>query len=805
MMRSLPTLSALALFSLTTSALAQDINQQGRALLDQLITELATLESQVQSAEQTPAPSGSEREAQARLAELQARIAQSQTQVTATRANVQSAYDRIAVVVAPVAVTAAPEPAPLPAPTPKPEPQPNPTILTTPEFETDPDNPRWETDRKAPQVANGMPQRVLVLPNAEIVKNPADPDTRRVQIPVFSILYVYGEEKFKDTTWLAVGETETHQDGWIQAQKTETWRSMLVMRYARKSDRDRVLFFSEPDPIHDIIEDSFFGRDEVEGLYSAINAGTYDPTNIIAIEPRGVVDDSQQVYLMPILDYEPGEFDDGTPTQILQLAGLNLNSDTRDETLPPPSIKTSDDLLTEDLKDLTLGLAFVIDTTTSMGPYITQAQNFVAQIEERLKIAEISDRFDIALVGYRDNLEPNRNIGYRTEVFRDFGATSTRSASQEALGMAPSQVSTKNWREDAFAGLTDAINDLNWNAVDGRIVFLVTDASPRTVDDSLARDPAMGPATIAQMADASDVTLFIMHMVSDHARQVSLKTDGADDTAIGQRIYRQVKALGGDRVTYIQLFGNSAESFGKGLSQTAEKIIPTLMDAANGISLTPEQLERETDKDQTGIDPEVELLTFSADSIEIRDDGDSDAIASAVLSELFRQQQEFLGARNATEAPEFYRAWAADRDLSSPSLQALEVSVMLTRAQLSDLTTRLEDLLEAMQNKQKGMGEFFAEVQDRSGHTLVDPNLGASVSDVLPQYLNDLPYVSKLLKMSAEEWDSFPPQTQNEFVNDVVAKVRGYRAVAESQRNWYRLTDREGGEDVYPLPLALLP
>lgn len=371
--------------------------------------------------------------------------------------------------------------------------------------------------------------------------------------------------------------------------------------------------------------------------------------------------------------------------------------------------------------------------------------------------------------------------------------------------MAPSKVSTRNWREDAFAGLTDAINDLNWNAVDGRIVFLVTDASPRTVDDSLARDPSMGPATIAQMAEASDVTLFIMHMVSDHARAVSLKTDGVDDTAVGRRVYRQVKTLGGDRVSYFQLFGKSADSFGRGLSQTADAIIPTLVDAAKGIGITAAQLDADATNTQADIAPDVELFSFGGDSIEIHDDSESDAIASAVLSELFRQQQEFLGTRNATEAPEFYRAWAADRDLSHANLQALDVSVMLSRAQLSDLTTRLEDLLEAMQNKQKGMGEFFAEVQDRSGHTLVDPNLGASVSDVLPQYLNDLPYVSKLLKMSAEEWDSFPPQTQKEFVDDVRAKVRGYREVAESQRNWYRLTDREGGEDVYPLPLALLP
>ena len=805
--------------AVATSALTQDRAQQGRAILDQIIAELEVLQTQVLAAEQNPAPGGSQREAQAKLASLQGQLIQFEKRLADTRSETEEVYQKIAVVVSQFAVL---------APDLSPEPEQKLAVVQQPlpELCCDPaqDDPvgsafpmsepsgvdRFKLDRETPLIVGGMPQRVLVLPNAAVVENPVDPETRRVEIPVFSILYVYGEETLNNTTWLAVGETETHQDGWILEQKTESWRSMLVMRYARKSDRDRVLFFADPEPIHDIIEDFFFGHQKVDNIHASVADGTYDPSDIIAIEPKGVVDDSQQVYLMPILDYQAGEFDDGTPTQILQLAGLNLNSDSRNEALPPTPIQASDRTNTEYLEDLRLGLAFVIDTTTSMGPYIDQAQNFVSQVETRLRTSGIANRFDIALLGYRDSLQPNSGIDYRTEIFRDFGEKSSNTASEEARRMVPSQVSTKDWREDAFAGLTDAINELDWNAVDGRIVFLVTDASPRTVDDSLARDPAMGPATIAQMAAASDVTMFIMHMVSDYARDVSLQTEGIDDTAVGRRIYRQVKALGGDRVGYFQLFGDSAESFGRGLSQTADAIIPTLVDAAHGVGITSEQLDNDagidqSEIDQSEIDSDILLLTFDNEDIEIRDESDSEAIASAVLSELFRQQQEFLGARNATEAPEFYRAWAADRDLSRSSRRALDVSVMLSRAQLSDLTTRLEDLIEAMQNKKKGMGDFFAEVQDRSGHTLVDPNLGGSVSDILPQYLNDLPYVSKLLRMSAEEWDSLPPQTQKEFVDDVRAKVRGYREVAESQRNWYRLTDRDGGENVYPLPLAMLP
>ena len=797
-----------------TSGLTPDRAQQGRAFLDQIIAELDVLETQVLAAEHSSAPAGSQREAQARLASLQDQLIQVERHLVDAGSETEDAYQKIAVVVSQVAVldrVSAPQPEQLAVVVQQPAPEPccdsaqdDPagSVFPTPE----PSGvDRFKLDRETPLFVGGMPQRVLVLPNALIVENPVDPETRRVEVPVFSILYVYGEEKLYNTTWLAVGETETHQDGWILEQKTESWRSMLVMRYARKSDRDRVLFFADPEPIHDIIEDFFFGRQKVDNIHASVADGTYDPSDIIAIEPKGVVDDSLQVYLMPILDYQAGEFDDGTPTQILQLAGLNLNSDSRNYALPPTPIQAGDQTRTEYLEDLRLGLAFVIDTTTSMGPYIDQAQNFVSQVETRLQSSGIADRFDIALLGYRDSLQPNSGVDYRTEIFRDFGEKSSTTASEEARRMVPSQVSTKDWREDAFAGLTDAINELDWNAVDGRIVFLVTDASPRTVDDSLARDPAMGPATIAQMAAASDVTMFIMHMVSDYARDVSLQTEGIDDTAVGRRIYRQVKALGGDRVGYFQLFGDSAESFGRGLSQTADAIIPTLVDAAHGIGITSEQLDNDAGIDQSELDPDILLLTFDNEDIEIRDESDSQAIASAVLSELFRQQQEFLGARNATEAPEFYRAWAADRDLSRSSLRALDVSVMLSRAQLSDLTTRLEDLIEAMQNKEKGMGDFFAEVQDRSGHTLVDPNLGRSVSDILPQYLNDLPYVSKLLRMSAEEWDSLPPQTQKEFVDDVRAKVRGYREVAESQRNWYRLTDRDGGENVYPLPLAMLP
>lgn len=817
-------LSVISLAPPTNPATAQTPEENARSLIEQIRLELALEEAKVLEAEQAPPMPGSTREALARLSELQQSIAQAEAKEAQARAVTKATLDKIVTVVAQVAVSA-PQPVPsVPVQncalggqdpscgdaTVPPAPvvtgttaEPSLTVAMPGPVVTDeaPEAELFGIDRTTPIETGGLPQRVLVLPNAEMVKNPSDPKTRRAPLPVFSILYVFGEQTYQGERWLAVGETQDHQDGWIQDYKTETWRSMLVMRYARKSNRDRVLFFSEPDPIHEIIEDSFFGRREVDDIYSRITDGTYDPNQIIAIEPGGVVDDSENVYLMPILGFEPGEFDDGTPTQILQLAGLNLNSENRTEGLPSVPLSQDDVDDTSALEELRVGLAFVIDTTTSMGPYISEAQDFVAQIETGLNDVGVADRFDIALVGYRDSLEPNSAIEYHTEIFRDFGDTESKAAASDAKRLEPSRVSTKDWREDAFAGLTDAINRLNWNKVDGRIVFLVTDASPRTVGDSLARDPAMGPATIAQMAEASDVTLFVMHMVSEHAKQVSLVTDGVDDTAVGRRVYQQLKALGGDRVGYFLLFGDSAESFGVGLRQTANTIIPTLVDAAKGKAITQDSLISGSTQASGQLDPDVALYSLSADNVEIRDGDEAGAIASAVLSELFRQQQEFLGARNAVEAPEFYRAWAADRDLSRPSLQSLDVSVMLSRGQLSDLTTRLEDLLEAMQNKEKGMGDFFAEIQDRSGRTLLDPN----ISDILPKYLSELPYVSKLLALTAEEWDRYPPQTQKEFVDDVRAKVRGYREVAESQRNWYRLSDREGSEDLYPLPLALLP
>src|SRR5262249_38818471 len=55
----------------------------------------------------------------------------------------------------------------------------------------------------------------------------------------------------------------------------------------------------------------------------------------------------------------------------------------------------------------------------------------------------------------------------------------------------------------------------------------------------------------------------------------------------------------------------------------------------------------------------------------------------------------YLGSQNQTQAPKMFEAWATDRDIDTPTSTALEVRVLLTKNQLSDLQQTIKRIIEA--------------------------------------------------------------------------------------------------------------
>jgi len=637
------------------------------------------------------------------------------------------------------------------------------------------------------------PPRVLTRPGAAFHNRPGG--VPMGDVPVFSVLYVFEEADAEREPWLRVGpDPDGTPEGWIRKRHAQEWKNMLVMRYAPASDRHRALFFRRPETIRRLIEDFDFAS-LARRLYQQVETGTYDPETLVAIEPERSVNQAENPYLMPILDWIPAEFDSGFETTLLELAGVNL--DTRPAEAGRDGLPGNVSRHTEpSIENLRVGLVFVIDTTSSMGPHIEQTKRFVADIYERLARAGIADRFRFGLVGYRDNPDAASGVDYVTRIFRDLDpAADMRMFTDQVFDIEVSRASTQNWREDAFAGLEDAILHMSWDQVDARIVFLITDASARGVGDLLARDPAVGASTIVGLADQNDIALIILHMQTEQARRVSQQQEGYDDHIRGQTQYSRMQVTGNQIDTkYFQVSGETAERFEWQLRQVADKVIEKLRTFQTGQTIQQARLADAPQEEE-----ELLLLSQSSEGMLITDDRAA-VVSAAVVNEIFRAQQEYLGHVTGTKAPAFYRAWAADRDLVDPRFKPFEVSVFMTRAQISDLANRLDDIVARLDNKEAGFGEFFSTVRDRSGRVIVDPK----IKFMLPSFLEELPYRSKFVELDQDTWEALGAG-QEELLQEVRSKIALYRRMTSGRDGWLDLSDRSTESEVYPMPLRFLP
>ncbi|MEI5617489.1 hypothetical protein WB403_51240, partial [Streptomyces brasiliscabiei] len=73
------------------------------------------------------------------------------------------------------------------------------------------------------------------------------------------------------------------------------------------------------------------------------------------------------------------------------------------------------------------------------------------------------------------------------KTFADPNEVSTRDTFVKAVeGVKASEISTRAFAEDAYAGLDHAIRTLDWDSFGGRFVILITDASAREGNSPLS-------------------------------------------------------------------------------------------------------------------------------------------------------------------------------------------------------------------------------------------------------------------------------------------------------------------------------
>lgn len=632
-------------------------------------------------------------------------------------------------------------------------------------------------------------QRVLTLPDSRLAST-AGGTAEGDALPAFSVLYVFAREEVAGRGWVEVGRGFAEPPlGWLEADKTAAWNSMLVMQFAPRGLRERVLFFENREDLADIITSPFFAEDAA-GLFEAIATGSPDE-RFIAIEPGAAVDYADRPYLLPILDWKGERFDDGTETTLVKVASVTLTTSSR-QARDERSFEETVEPTPEVLSDFRIGVVFVMDTTVSMGPYIRRTYQTVESFYDAFAGAGVGDAVAFGLVGYRDNLDHDPRLEYVVRVFQPLDPAATAPQVLANLRtVVPARVPTVGWDEDAFAGLAMALQRTDWDPFDARFVILVTDAGARSGTDPLAFVPGADARTVQEAARQRGVAVIPIHLLTPEAAR-------AGNIERARQQY-QVLSVTGDiaDAKYLPLDATSDARFAQEVSLMAQSIAA----AAAGV------LEGELAKAQAAAEQGATEAPPPAN-------GTADApvgrLADIVTNEIFRAQLEYLGRQTGTDAPSFVEGWAADLDITDPDIAAMEVSVFLTRNQLNALAESIALITDGFKAAETSPEAFFEQLQMLAARTASDPDAvrsdeTAAIREILPDFLEALPYRSAILRLNRDYWASLSTASRQGFIEELERKLKIYDELYAQTRNWYDFGAGDPALEAYPVRLSLLP
>ncbi|QXI38776.1 serine/threonine-protein kinase [Pseudomonas xantholysinigenes] len=605
-------------------------------------------------------------------------------------------------------------------------------------------------------------QRVLTKPDAQLLAQPGD--ASGAKLPAFSVLYVYQRKDIGGKAWLQVGAASDGQrEGWLPAEQTSDWKQSLVLKFTERSGRSPVMFMRQVDDVQQLLDDTAKARDS---LLKAQNSPDQVP-QVMALEPAASAVPQNQFYLMPIFDYRESFDAEGQPVQLLNIASIDPGSSARDSAPKAAGVAAASD------NGFRTGIVLVVDTSVSMQPYIDRVRQVVSELQQQLAARGELDSVSFGLVGFRNSVKRTPGLDYlsKTLVSLEEGRDPARFL-KAASQVKATSVSSHSFNEDAFAGVMQAVEGMDWSGYGGRIILLVSDAGALRKNDPFS-STQMNEAEVRQAALSKQIKIYALHLLTP----AGVKNHGA-----AQAQYRVLTADSNPQIgdLYVGVPGGEVGVFGERVRE---------------IGSTFAELVHQVRNQQ----PQPVPLLTSASSLAAK----SQAIGYAM-------HMDFLGRHGASQAPQLVSAWTADRDLTNPALPTLQVCVMLTKLQLNDLQQSLKLIVDAARKTRSSPGDFFNEIASASAYMSRDPGAlrkGANLAQggVLGEYLDGLPYRSKSLAMTQDLWLSLSVAEQEDFIDELDSKIRLYETFHNDMANWVRFGNAEPGDALYRVPLSTLP
>lgn len=612
-------------------------------------------------------------------------------------------------------------------------------------------------------------QRVLSVPEARLYEVPTD-TAGSTRITPFSVLYVY--EKGSD--WLKVGHDSFGQiAGWVKRDKAIVWNQALTVSFKDPQDIQRVMLFSSKDDLERLVDD--YDKQGYQSLYNAIVSGEPPVDSpVIAIQPDAHLEIRENFYLVPIKQHED-VYLGSEQARLLEIASVPLD-ESRDE---------------RELRDIETGsrsyrsgIHFVIDSTQSMGSYIDRTRAAVKRVYSAIEKQELTNQVSFGLTAYRDNIDQVPELEYLTRRYVSLEqGTNVEQFFQRVNDLSPSEVSSRDFREDAYSGIKSAIEDSDWDKFDARYVVLITDAGPRESHDSLGAS-RLSAQTLRQLAYDKGVSIWVLHLRTPAAAANHEKAES---------LYKQLSFYPGIGDFYYGVSLGKVDEFGNVLEVLAKQITQQVLATTNGVPPLPLP-QREQGQAQTQLAQLQDRVAKLGNALRMR----------------------YLQKESGQPLPSVFDAWMIDRDFINPERSAVDVRVLLTRDQLSDLKNVMQRVLELAEEGVLSPQSFIDDLQSLAATVSRDPSsvagstsgAGANLAEMgyMREYIEDLPYTGEVMNLTLESWEEWSAKVQVEFIHRLESKINYYQALHDHTDLW--VTPGGGpvnGNSVFPVALDLLP
>ncbi len=636
-------------------------------------------------------------------------------------------------------------------------------------------------------------QRVLTKPGALLFNEPQQ-GKGKATTP-FNTYYVYARKELTGSNWLQIG-LDRHGTiaGWAPEEDLIPWNQGLTVAFRDPLGSDRVLLFDNRQDLKKLVESG--DMEAYRQLYQSAESGQLAADSpVIAIQPKGYVDIQKDFYLVPILDHEDVYLGNET-ARILKVSSVPLQPGSKDTT-PPIKNSTSSQKPAKPSnpgpgKRFRSGVVFVIDSTLSMDPYIDRTREAVRKIYDVITKEDLTGDVSFGLIAFRDNNEAAPGLGYLTHTYVTLEqGKNAESFFKQVANLKAATVSSQDFNEDSYAGINEAISGINWAGQDARYVVLITDAGPREAHDPLS-GTGMSSVGLRSLAQSKGIALSVLHLLTpalqaDHER--------------AEEQYRDLSYYPGIGSFYFGVETGDVQRFGRVLDALAHQItdqVKVTAIAAAGKQLQPEPAP------QPAVDEEADQL----------------AQFQAKVAKLgYALRMRYLQQNENQQIPDVFNAWLIDRDFNDPKRQTLDVRVLLTRDQLSDLHSIMRQVLETAEEGLLSPRSFLNDLKSLAATISRDPDQLGSTTRVtgaragnladmgfMREYIEGLPYTGEVMNLTPENWQDWPARDQVAFIQRLEEKINYYQALHDHTDLWVALDGGPvSGDSVFPIALEMLP